>query len=639
MTSFPTQDKSPSVQSGVSSVQVGESSIALRWQKELEALEALGFKAQPWKSLDSNESVVLPVIDVDWLIAQPMLPYLVQVLPTQVLYRSLQAHGIEDSLEVIETIRGEALVRFLDYELWTSREGASGFLTSEEDLSAERFLQWIRLWNEISPEFAAERLMELDEGVIVGCLTALCEIVPIGLNRTQEELSDDYWVTPDNKFGLRIKTQGESDFEVLHAFIHSIYNKDVRTAQQLLAHSAMMIREEAVEEARRWRQARLEDQGFVHADEARGLLTPKTHKQVCEFISITLKNRRSQAAQNHGDASGWTEGEAQDSVRSYIRTLDHEFLRAEIERTLSGDELLQLVGNTNIQTEMLLQDEEVLETFVDKVVRASNVLLMRLESHNAKALKLRSQSNELLIDRVLGTMAETDPAQAISWKARLARTTNGVSVALGVANDASELTRVLSAVRGCLNIGLENLIKNHQSYGIDPELIQADSGLPSADSEVSEVSLALALVLGPEALFQVGWQVLQELALEGLQNTIILLENTGTKLSNESDKYPIQLADGQVLSISVLQLLRSGRYLEVRKWLKRAASDLDESVQHVLLATVNRLPVFPIILREETGAIRGTTEVKPYEVMYEVESTRRFLSGLGSVARGMGQGE
>lgn len=620
-----------------------DSVVAKKWQRDLDALEAVGFKTQAWKSSDSNDSVLLPTLDINWLIAQPTLPYLVQLLPTHLLHRSLQNHGLEDSLEVIDCIRGDALVRLLDYELWTSLEGATGFLTPEEDLSADRFVQWIKLWNEISPEFAAERLLELDEGVIVGCLTALCEIIPVGLNRHQEELNDDYWMTPDNKFGLKIKTTEQSDFEILYGFIHSLYSKDIRTAQQVLAHSAMIIREEALEEARRWRQGRLEDQGFLSADEARSLLSPKNHKEMAALIQIALKIQQSKidslpavSLANSDSKIKSTDADASDTIRELMRNMDQEVLRQEIETMLGREEVVRLVGSANIQTELFLDAEEVIETFVEKVVVDTNNLLARLESHNAKALKLRPVAGDLLFDRVMAKISEYEPSLAIEWKSRLARTTNGVSVALGVSNEASELGRVLSAVRGCLNIGLEKLLKAPESFGINWENIEISG---QDDGLVDPRAVALVKAVGPEALFQVGWQALQELARAALESVVFAATSSAKEGQKLTDAYSIRLSDGESVSVPVIQLLNRGRYLEVRKWLQRAVSEFDPALQHVLLSTVNRLPVFPIILLEENGVIRGSTIVKPYEVVQEIDNTMEFLSKLSSVVRAMSQGD
>lgn len=617
------------------------SDVVQKWQRELDAINALGLKNQPWKISEANDSVMLPHLDVDWLIAQPLLPYLVQILPTHLLHRSLQAHGLEDSLEVIEAIRGDALIRLMDYELWAAPGAGEKFMSPDEDLSAERFLQWIKLWNEISPDFAAERLLELDEGVIVGCLTSTCEIIPVGLNRMQEELSDDYWMTPDNKFGLKIKTTNEADFEIVHGLVHSLYRKDVRLAQKVLAYSAMLIRDESVEEARRWRQGRLEDQGYVPSDEARVLLLPKTKKELVELVKVAMRREQSAFEQTRSGASAAiatdvvqaVDDETVEKLRAMVTTMDAELLTQEIRTLLPEDDLIRLIGTAQIQPEILVQDEDVIESFVEKLTTDVSSLLIRLEAHSAKQLKVSAARTKLLLDLVMAELSEREPALALSWKARLARTTNAVSAALGAANDSAELGRVLSVVRGCLNIGLETLLSRPGSFELEFDSVNL------ADDEFSEVlpsALALIRSVGSEALFQVGWQTLQELASVGLENVIEMVESKGKIQKGKGSEYSITLADGETLKLPVMRLFKAGRYLEVRKWLQNAMGE-EPALEHVLLSTVNRLPVFPIILLEENGVTRGKTDVKPYETLQETEITRGFLARLNALVGTTGQ--
>ena len=47
----------------------------------------------PWKpSLDNPLAPAL--LDIDWLTAQPLLPFLAQVAPAHLLYRSIMSHGM-----------------------------------------------------------------------------------------------------------------------------------------------------------------------------------------------------------------------------------------------------------------------------------------------------------------------------------------------------------------------------------------------------------------------------------------------------------------------------------------------------------------------------------------------------------------
>lgn len=611
-----------------------ESTVSRKLQREVNAIEALGFGTQPWRVADDGADVTIPLFDVNWLIAQPLLPYLVHIVPTHLLYRSLTEHGLEDSLEVLECVRGETLVRLLDYDLWHSNDYTSSFLGANEDVSAERFLQWVKLWNEISPEFAVERLLDLDEEVIFSCLTAACEIVPVGLNRQQEELSDDYWMTPDNKFGLKIKSADEAAFEVVHGLVHSLYKKDVRLAQQVLAHSAMLIREEVVEDARRWRQGRLEDQGFLPSDEARHLLVRKSHKALENLVKTALKQHKvssdSEGPAPAGSvdsqaASGAAAGPDEDTVErihDVVQKLNPDVLQQEITAHLTQGDIVRLTGRSVIQEDLVAEEEDLIRAFSEKIVDECQRLLMRLDAHNLKK-KTQDEQPTRLIDRVLFILSDSEPEIALEMKARVARISNGVLAAFGVVQGSSDVGRILSALRGSLNIGLERALKHPESLGIDLPL--------NGQSDESAVHLLKAL--GPEAVFQIGWQTLQDLVEDAVQAVLSALPD------HASVTFKIQLEDSTQLQLPVEQLLPAGRYLELRRWLQSVLPDASISLRHVLLSTVNRLPLFPILLSEDVGVTHGSAELKPYESIQEIDLMKEFIESLPNFVTAASQEE
>lgn len=623
------------------------SSVVARLERELESLDALGLKSFPWKA-DSEDasSLAVAAIDIDWLIAQRELPYLVQVLPPHLLYRSLVNHGVEDSLEVVEWLRGNALVRLLDYDLWTKTHAFGELAAADEQPSGERFLQWIKWWNEISPEFAAERVMDLDEGLLIGCMTAACEIIPVGVNRNQEELNDDYWITPDNRFGLKMRTSEQSDFEVFHQFIHTLYKQNIRLAQSVLAHSAMLIREESVEEARRWRAGRMEDQGFVDADEARHMLIPKSAKQLADLIRIALKSEAQTSplvatAEMQDDAAGSAaamDDDVRDQLIDFLNSRDADELAQEIENCLGTREIVRLVGTSAPQSDILLQDDDVVDAFVGRMGARVRQIMLNLEVQKSRELRqrVRDDKSSLLLDRVIAWLSEESVEMVASYKARIARTTNAVASALGAAHEPAELARVLLAVRGCLNLGLERLLTDADKF-----LPVEFSGTEAAESEVEALMRASRIfsAIGPEAVFQAGWQSLQELAMDSLQMLVFTLSKSGKNETKINDEMVIALSDGQQLKMSVLHLLSRGRYADVRIWLQTVRLPIDSALGHILHATLNRLPVFPIILTEENATARASTAVRPYERLKEVEKTRVFFERLPQMLDSLGQGE
>jgi hypothetical protein len=623
------------------------SSVVARLEREMESLDAIGLKSFPWKADSENaSSLVAAAIDVDWLIAQRELPYLVQILPPHLLYRSLLNHGVEDSLEVVEWLRGNALVRLLDYDLWTKTHSYGELVAADEQPSGERFLQWIKWWNEISPEFAAQRVMELDEGLLIGCMTSACEIIPVGLNRSQEELSDDYWITPDNRFGLKMKTFEQSDFEVFHQFIHALYKQNIRLAQSVLAHSAMLIREESVEEARRWRAGRMEDQGFVDADEARHMLIPKSSKQLADLIRIALRSESQNSSLTSATemnevatgASAAMDDDVREQLIDFLNSRDSDELAQEIENCLGTQEIVRLVGTSAPQSDILLQDEDVVDAFVERMGARVRQIVLNLEVQKARELRqrVRDDKSSLLLDQVMAWLGEESVEKVATYKTRIARTTNAVASALGAAHEPSELARVLLAVRGCLNIGLERLMADTDKF-----LPAEFSGMETAETDVQAVIRASKIfsAVGPEAVFQTGWQSLQDLAMDSLQMLVFTLSKGGKSESKISDEMLVTLSDGQQLKMSVLHLLSRGRYADVRKWLQALHINIDPALGHILHATLNRLPVFPIVLMEENATARASTAVRPYERLKEVEKTRLFFGRLPQMLDSMGQGE
>lgn len=177
---------------------------------------------------------------------------------------------------------------------------------------------------------------------------------------------------------------------------------------------------------------------------------------------------------------------------------------------------------------------------------------------------VQSSNDVFLFDATMAWLSEHTLEKIVDYKTRIARTTNAVAAALGVSNEPSELSRVLVAVHGCLNVGLERLSQDPDRFILGGEL-----GTVSAESALPEIakSSAILTAVGPEAVFQVGWQTLQELASDALQMLVYAIDNNEKLKEKIGSDYVIHLSDGQAVRLSVLQLQSRGRYLEVRKWL------------------------------------------------------------------------
>ncbi len=103
------------------------------------------------------------------ILDHPELSSVIQSLDAGVLTKLIRHVGLEDSGEIVSMATVEQLKRVFDEDLWYSE--APG---REEVFDADRFGLWLEIMLETGPAFAARKIMELDEDLVI---MALCRIV------------------------------------------------------------------------------------------------------------------------------------------------------------------------------------------------------------------------------------------------------------------------------------------------------------------------------------------------------------------------------------------------------------------------------------------------------------------------------
>lgn len=219
-----------------------------------------------------NLTESLTHFNVTHLLKHPNLMEVLEKIPPFKIYQGLVQHGFEDSLELIEKLKGEQLKAVLDHDLWTFSKSDFADVPS-----SERFLEWIRYWVACEPndltKFIAEKVWDCEEELLELVFGGMLEVVPVGLEGKEFSPSDDHWLTTDRAYWLKVRPEISEDyFEVVHHLIHNLYQSDARKIQSLLASCALLNRAELLEMAQKWREARLADQGFLSRDEAARLM-------------------------------------------------------------------------------------------------------------------------------------------------------------------------------------------------------------------------------------------------------------------------------------------------------------------------------------------------------------------------------
>ncbi|MBA3028837.1 MAG: hypothetical protein FP816_08500 [Desulfobacteraceae bacterium] len=103
------------------------------------------------------------------ILDQPELPAMIRSLDAGVLTKVIHHIGLEDSGEIVSLATADQLKAIFDQDLWQSNGPGKA-----EALDAARFGLWLEILMESGPEFAARKVMEMDETLVI---LGLCRLV------------------------------------------------------------------------------------------------------------------------------------------------------------------------------------------------------------------------------------------------------------------------------------------------------------------------------------------------------------------------------------------------------------------------------------------------------------------------------
>ena len=125
------------------------------------------------------------------ILDQPDLPDIIRNLDSGVLTRLIHHVGLEDAGQIVSLASATQLKGIFDEDLWHSK--APG---QTEVFDAERFGVWLEVMMESGPEFAAQKVMELDEDLVT---LGLCRLVlVVDISDMAIRFSDEWQPVRDN---------------------------------------------------------------------------------------------------------------------------------------------------------------------------------------------------------------------------------------------------------------------------------------------------------------------------------------------------------------------------------------------------------------------------------------------------------
>jgi hypothetical protein len=565
-----------------------------------------------------SSSLEMNLIDFEWLACQPLLPFLVQMLPTHLLYRSLLSQGFEDSLEVIEWIRGAQLQKMFDFDLWEKTQEFG-----VEDVSFDKIMSWLQAWLAIGNEFAAERFFELEEETICLILSKIFEIIPEGVSAVTDEIRENWWLTPDKRFFLKINDTSSDSFEILKPFVDCLYAADIKFAGSAFAHASMLVRQEVLESGLRWRLGRIADQGFVPAEEARRVLMPKKIFDLKKFIeeSKEIQHKHAKVTEKFSKCNLFLEQkETQElnysdsdfeSIVKLLTSFEPEEGVKYMSAALGSEQVKSISGNSSVPPEQFYEDEDFINEVAEKIIVSTKNILLNLEFRTSK-----SQNSNLLIEKAIEVLSYEDKETFSFIKDSISYLANCVTSATERTLNFRAVTNSLLITRGAINLGLELCLKMPAEYGLDFE---------SADEIKNAVNCLKNL--GSNFLFHLGWNLLFKLELN-LAQKIIKLDTENEKLKNKlSTNISIELNDKSKIYVTLDKLIQNLRFPDINKWLASNELLFSNEIFFTFKAIFSQVPMFPKTLQAASSNF-VTKDVKPFENLSEVDKVFSFIENL-----------
>jgi hypothetical protein len=224
-----------------------------------------GWQSLVWKSQFKNKnSQLAPHVDFKSLLDAKDPQSAVQEVPRRDMYLELVAQGPEDALDILPLLSQEQFIAIIDNEAW-----------HDGKLAVHQAIRWLDLYRNLSPEQFYKRYRELDEEYQVAILNPYIDLKDQDEFETlPQEEQDKFTALPCNTMWWRVKDGDERVTEFVTALIEASIGEDAAYVYTLLGMASSMPPNEQEHLLKQFRDARLEEDGFVTQEESLALFLP-----------------------------------------------------------------------------------------------------------------------------------------------------------------------------------------------------------------------------------------------------------------------------------------------------------------------------------------------------------------------------
>jgi hypothetical protein len=223
----------------------------------------------------------------------PDLVRVVQRLEARALSRVIESVGLEDAGEIAALMTTRQLEAVFDHDLWHAEQPGA-----DDTFDADRFVLWLSVLCETGVEFAARKLLELDEDLVTMALNQQVLVLDrdsLTLEMSARRSEDDAWVEKalegsqhfelDRFFLVARRPEGFDTMVQLlvtldrdqHDFVEGLLERCCTFSREMIEESnglyeVLTSQQEVESDVAAARADRRELQGYVNASDARSFL-------------------------------------------------------------------------------------------------------------------------------------------------------------------------------------------------------------------------------------------------------------------------------------------------------------------------------------------------------------------------------
>ena len=273
-----------------------------------------GHKGFSVVSITSHGNFGLKEQDIDAIIKSPEAKTLLQALPAQEIFRILKGRGLPDCLEILPLLSQEQFVRICDYDIW-----------HDDRIIPKKLFYWLSFFKEVSQQEMYQRFVSLDQEYQIAALSPFIKVFDQEESeRMTDEQKDALYRFPNNSLYYSILSLDPMIHNMIQCLLDCAMDQDMAYAFSILTHAAMLPPNEQEEQILQFRNARLEEDGFVPYAESLAIFLPiKEEESAKIFNEALLPNKPGehlflQSVFQAGQEKLWNDADAVNLQKSFL---------------------------------------------------------------------------------------------------------------------------------------------------------------------------------------------------------------------------------------------------------------------------------------------------------------------------------